>query len=88
VISDIVMCGSFKDYLPVTMSNRVCPSMRFVATRHVSRASLLSLIILMLSSRLFYNWGNTAATPLNNAQPWWLFYARDLRKVKGAKNEF
>ncbi|WP_156100051.1 hypothetical protein [Nitrosococcus oceani] len=31
-----------------------------------------------LSAGFVYNLLNTAATPLNNAQPWWLFYARHL----------
>ena len=26
-----------------------------------------------------YTISNTAATPLDNAQPWWLFYARDIQ---------
>ena len=50
------------------------------------RADHLSVCFLISAMALSYNISNTAATPLNNAQPWWLFYACDLRNGAGVFN--
>ena len=50
------------------------------------RADHLPVCFLISAMALSYNVYNTAATPLNNAQPWWLFYACDLRNGSGVFN--
>lgn len=45
--------------------------------------NLRSGFFLKKNEKYTYNVYNTAATPLNNAQPWWLFYAWGLCKYTG-----